>query len=304
VSRARTLFVVLFAVTVTLLAGVFGVACGTTDTGETIQPITGVTVRAETLTAGRGCGTGSTQIFRYAVVVYARAEYVAGNVYDCFADGTFVELPDIGTDQYTLEVFAYSQTAYVAAGGDAVVKLVGRLNDNHALLLTDAGAAALTKAAAAIEGDLKLLRSSNPTYSTTCTAAQLGLVQTLALCKPLQLGAGGIGQPTPPASVVLGLSTFTTNDGGTVTCDDQYVTVRSRLRVGNVEGASTDTHCSALGDAGLEAVTITINPAEAPASYLFSLTLLRADGTTLGTTTCGADTSPGLPSPAHCQPLQ
>jgi hypothetical protein len=306
VSRARLLFIALFSLAMSVSVGV--AACGTTGSADTIQPITGVTVRAETLIAGRGCGIEATQLFKYAVVVYARGEFAAANIYDCFTDGTFVELPDIGVSRYTMEVFAYSRAAYVASGSNAIDALMGRLNGNQAALRADAGGAAQREAIAA---DLRVLRSTKPTYSTTCSAEQLGLVQTLAVCQPLQLGSAGIGAPTGVAAAVLSLGTFPSTDvndagvvtAGVVTCDDEYVTVRSTVRVGNVESAATDTRCSALGDGGLEAVSITISPAEAPASYLFSVTLLRADGSTLGSTTCGAETSPGVTSTAVCQPL-
>ena len=89
-----------------------------------------------------------------------------------------------------------------------------------------------------------------------------------------------------------------------VTCDDQYVAVRTTVRIGSgAASAPTDTRCSGLGDAGLTSATITISPAEAPASYALTATLLRADGTALGATTCAAETSPGLTSTAVCQPL-
>jgi len=89
------------------LAVAFVVACSGSGSTAGIPPITGIVVRAETLTAGRGCGTGPTQLFKYAAVVYGstggdpndegtyRAPVTAG-VYDCFADGTFVELPLTG----------------------------------------------------------------------------------------------------------------------------------------------------------------------------------------------------------------
>jgi hypothetical protein len=300
VSRARWLLLALVTVAVSVIVGGTVAACGTTSTADVIQPITGVTVRAEAVTPTPGCGTGSTQLFKYAVVVSARGEFAAGNVYDCFTDGTFVNLPDIGSESYAIEVFGYSRAGYVAAGGDAIGALMGRLNTNRGNLDADAGSPAERDA---IEADLKILRNTNPTYSTTCSAEQLGLVQTLAVCEPLELGSAGIGEPTLPASVVLGLASFPGAGGSVVTCDDQYVTVRSKYRVGTIESSTTDTRCSVLGAAGREPASVTISPAEAPASYVFTVTLLRADNSTLGTTTCGAETSPGVTSTAVCQPL-
>jgi len=297
------LFVALFTVAM-LIGATFGVlpACGSSASTNIITPITGVTVRAETLTSGRGCGTGATQLFKYSVVVFARGAYAAGNVYDCFTDGTFVELPTITPDLYTLEVFAFNRVAFLAAGGDGINAIFQRLNANHLALAVDGGDHAAQQAS--IDADLKLLRALRPTYSTTCTGQQLELVQTLAVCKPLQVGAGGgIKAPTTPASVVLSLASFPKADGTTVDCDGQYTSVRTSVQGVPDGGAPGGTRCSALGDGGIEPVSITINPAEAPASYTIAVTLLRADGSTVGSTTCGAETSPGLASTAVCQPL-
>jgi hypothetical protein len=167
-----------------------GMACGSTTPGDAVQPLTGVTLRAEALTAGRGCGTGDTQLFKYAVVVQGPSGYLASNLYDCFADGTFVSLPQIlATEEYRLNVFAYSRAAFTAAGDDAIGIILRRMNANRALLAADAGGQAERKA---IEDDLQLLRTTNPTYSTNCKASQLSFVQTLAVCQPVKAGLGGL----------------------------------------------------------------------------------------------------------------
>ena len=297
-------------------AVLLGLACGSTSTETLFPPITGVTVKAESLTSGLGCGTGATQIFKYAVVVStpvpnavdAPPVYAASNLYDCFTDGTFVDLPDIGTAQYDIKVYAYSRAAFTAAGADVVATIVNRMNANRVLILADAGG---PSEQAAIAADLVLLRSTNPTYSTTCSASQLQLVQSLAACKPLKLGTSGLGpvgaEAGAPgaATVLLPLARFDkVGAAAGVTCDDQYVAVRTTVRIGSGAASEpTDTRCSGLGDAGLTSATITISPAEAPASYAFTAALLRADGTALGATTCAAETSPGLTSTAVCQPL-
>ena len=65
-----------------------------------MTPTTGVLVRAEQLTRGRGCGSAASNVYKYAVVVFGyasgpagdRASYtfpLVGNIYDCFADGEF-----------------------------------------------------------------------------------------------------------------------------------------------------------------------------------------------------------------------
>jgi hypothetical protein len=269
VTRARLLP---FAALATLL-----LACSSTGTSDTLTPITGITVRAETLTANRGCGRGPTQIFKYAVAVFGRNEtnlatfdkWLAGGVYDCFTDAQFVNVPaSAGSFDFSLQVFAYNAAAYEAAG-DANVRAAA-LNPSN-------------------------LPRTNPTLSTTCTAQEVDQVQSLAACQPLTAGTGAIGTEPQPASVVLSPASFATAAGGTVLCGASYTTVRYRADVGGTPGTTTtDAPCTS---------TITITPAVAPASYTIQVALLRSDGTVLGQTSCGAETSPGLTSSAACKPL-
>lgn len=265
-SRARLLSLVLVSLPI---------GCSGTSASDTLTPITGITVRAETLTADRGCGRGPTQIFKYAVVVLGRNpktlafdQQVSSGVYDCFTDAQFVNLPSSGGSfDFTLQIFAYNATAYQAAG-DAQVK--------------DAAVSAAK------------LPATNPTFTTTCTAQELDQVQSLAACQPLVPGSGAVGTPSQPASLVLSAASFATADGGTVACDAAYTVVRYRADANGTPGTTTDARCN---------TTITISPAVAPASYVIQVALLRSDGTVLGQTTCGAETSPGLTSSAVCQPL-
>lgn len=267
-------------------------ACSSGTTTTAVLPITGVTVRAEAVTRGRGCGPGATEIFKYVVVAFGRNpnntasydQFLAGNVYDCFLDAQFAQLPASGgTTDYQLRIYAYNQAAFLAAG-DARVR-----------------------AAAGNPADLP---ATNPTLSTTCVAQQIQDVQTLAVCQPLAAGASGAsgagtaGTTVPAASVVLSAASFPSADGGVLTCDGQYTTIRYRSGIGTALGAVTESRCNRLTDKGLEPLTITISPAVAPASYVIEVALLRADGTLLGQTTCGADTSPGLTSSAVCKPVQ
>lgn len=265
-SRARLLPLSLFVL----------LGCSSTGGSDTLTPITGITVRAETLTAGRGCGTSGAQIFKYAVVVFGKNAQsgkfdvpVANGVYDCFTDAQFVNVPSsAGSFDYDLHVFAYTAQAYQAAG-DAKVK-----------------AAAL---------DPSSLPQTNPSLATTCTAQELDQVQSLAVCEPLTAGSAAVGGPSQPASVVLSLASFATAAGQSLACDSSYTTVRYRADVGGTPGATTtDVRCN---------TTVTISPAVAPTVYAIQVALLRSDGTVAGETTCSADTSPGLTSSAACKPL-
>lgn len=278
-SPARLLLLALFAGLVPVLSG-GTVACSGTDAQDTYVPITGVLVRAETLTRGRGCGVGANQIFKYAAVVLGRNPsssafdvFLAGNVYDCFADGQFVGLPASGgLFDYTLQIYAYNELAYRAAG-DAAIR------------------AAATNPAQ--------LPTTNPTFTTTCQATQLKLAQALAVCQPLTVGSGAA---IAPATVSFSTATFTGAEGGIVTCGSEFAGVRYRASVNGAAGAVTESPCRPAGSA--EPLTVRITPAVAPASYVIDVELLRADGTVLGRTTCGAETSPGLSSSAVCKPLQ
>lgn len=270
-----------------LVSAAAPLACGSSDTTATLVPITGITVRAETLTADLGCGPANSQIFKYAVVVFGKNPnglgvfdtYLASNVYDCFSDGLFVDLPTSGgVTDYSLQIYAYSAPSYQAAGGDATVR-----------------AAVLNPTA---------LPATNPTYTTTCTATEIGDVQALALCKPLSLGASAVGAALPPATVTLGAGSFPHGDSGTASCDGEYATVRYRATpMGGTAGPITDVRCSHLTANGVEPVTIAISPAVAPSRYLIEVALLRSDDSVFGQTTCTADTSPGLSSSAVCQPI-
>ncbi|MBX3191185.1 MAG: hypothetical protein KF819_29580 [Labilithrix sp.] len=287
----------LFAPLVLALAAM-GIALGCSGTGgsDTIVPVTGITVRAEALTNGRGCGRGATQIFKYVVVVLgadpatvdagadtkpAFTVPVAGNLFDCFSDAAFVDLPSSGgVFSYDLEVFAYNEAAFRAAGGDALRGVAQRAGAHDERVVAD-------------------LRATNPTYTTTCLGDQVGLVQALARCQPLSVGTA----TSTPAAVQLSTASFPRVEAGAARCDDDYVFVRARFKAGSESfGETTETRCTLPGTG--EPATILVSPAIAPAKYTFEVAVLRADRTELGRTTCAADTSPGLTSSALCLPLQ
>jgi hypothetical protein len=175
VSRARKPLLARIAsfAAVALVALAGAASCSSAGTTEIVAPITGIMVRAETVTRGRGCGLGATQVFRYVAVVFGRNptntaafdQFVAGNVYDCFTDAQFVQLPvSGGTTDYQVRVYAYNATAYEAAG-DARIRAAATNPSN--------------------------LPATNPTFSTTCSAQQILDVQTLAVCQPLTAGSAG-----------------------------------------------------------------------------------------------------------------
>jgi hypothetical protein len=193
-------------------------ACSGTSS-DVLAPTTGILIRAETLTSGKGCGPGPTQLFKYAVLVYgfgapdsidpaSPASYqrpVTANVFDCYSDGAFVNLPAApnGNSSFRLEVFAFNRPAYEAARG---------LVDSSSLV-----------GRAPVEGELRAfgdqIAKAAPTWTTECSATQQLNVQALASCKPLGAGTTGIGgDAAGPTTIVLETNQFKLPDGRVATC--------------------------------------------------------------------------------------
>jgi len=291
-------------------------ACSGSESTSGIPPITGITIRAETLTTGRGCGRGPTQLFKYAAVVYGytnglpndRTSYqtaLTAGVYDCFADGTFVELPAVsGSFTYRLEVYAFTAPAYDAA----------------ALAIETAGTNAET------------LRGTKPTWTTVCIATQQRDVQSLAICDPLTatinetrivLPTGAFSRADGRVSTCVRTATVDAgtdaSDGGDGATDADagdndagadaadagdgglpeglgYVTVRATARVNDmVPAAPAEIPCPD---------TFTVHDAVPAAHYAIDVVLLDESGATVGTTTCTADTQDGKESSATCAPVE
>jgi hypothetical protein len=277
-------------------AGLAGPAfgCGSTSGDVIVEPITGVTVLADTVTAGHGCGTGVTQIFKYAVVALGRTDatkvdtVLGGTVYDCFTDAQFVNLPQsAGSFDYELQIYAYNQAAYLAAIGGDDVAFANRVAAGPS---PDGG---------------EPLSATNPTFTTICTGTEIDQVQVLAVCDPLKPGSAGVeGGAAADATVELPTGTFPAPDGGTYVCDNEYASVQYRVDVGSSIGTVAQSRCNVLTGTGVQPFVIAVSPAVAPASYTINVGLLRADGTLLGQTTCGADVSPGQKSFATCKPVE
>jgi hypothetical protein len=168
-------------------------ACTTTTTTTTFTPITGIEIRSAALVAGFGCGLGAGQVFRYAAALSFAGGSDAGalvqqngvpltNIFDCFADGVFENLPssDAGSLTFNVAIFAYNEDAYFTAGlpanlGCAPTPDGGAQN-------CDPGTRPLT---AAQEGFA--------TWTTVCTATQQAGTPVIAVCGPLQSTAPTTG---------------------------------------------------------------------------------------------------------------
>ncbi len=242
-------------------------ACDSTTVAATISPVTGIIIRSEGLVIGKGCGTGATQIFKYAaIVINSDGVPVAGATYDCFADGTFVNLAatDGGSFSFQVKIAAFNAAAYNAQSA-AIENAAGR-------------------------ADLAALAALKPTWTTDCTASQQQDIEVLAVCGPLTV-PGSMGGPA--ASIQLPTGSFISPDGGLARCGD-YDTVTA---VATINGAALDAGTVICPS------PLVIDPAVAPADYTLEVKVAFGPFP-LGSTTCHGQTSPGLASSPTCPPLQ
>jgi hypothetical protein len=173
-------------------AAVVGVGCSTDTTTTPYTPITGILLQSQPLVAGFGCGTGPTQVYRYAAVVNFASvpndaeagALVAGpvveqsgvpmtNIFDCFNDGVFENLPssDAGGSTYLITIFAYNQESYVKAGLPP---------DLTCPPLPDAGLCTPGSTA------LSTAQEAEASWTTVCHATQQGGAPVFAVCPPLE----------------------------------------------------------------------------------------------------------------------
>lgn len=309
------------------------ISCGDlTSSNTAVTSITGVLVRAETLTAGRGCGPQASQVFKVAAVVYGRDDAtnertvpVAANTYDCFSDVTFVDLPPSpqGNVDYRIDVFLYNRDAYEAQEG-----------------VVDGARAATSAETEAVR---TALATTTATWSTSCLATQLPNVQSLAVCDPVAAGSPGEGDgdggSTGPATIELATGEFTTAAGEVLRCragdagandagatdagnddageeddagdDDagnepeppdaaapdaaasgEFDAVRVRWRTGEAVGPIVDVACP----------TPFVLPNAPPGSVVLDVGL-SSNGQPLGQTSCTATATAGQTSSAVCAPL-
>jgi hypothetical protein len=162
------------------------VACTTTTTTTTFTPITGIEIQSAALVAGFGCGTGPGQVFRYAAAVSFAGGNDAGalvqqsgvpltNIFDCFADGVFENLPssDAGSLTFNVAIFAYNEDDYVTKAG---------LPANLGCIPTPDGGAM-----GCVPGTQPLTPTQEgfATWTTVCTATQQAGTPVIAVCGPL-----------------------------------------------------------------------------------------------------------------------
>jgi hypothetical protein len=171
-------------------------ACSNVDANG-ITPLTGIEILSNTLTAGRGCGTGPGEIYKYAAVVQIPPStpdkdlanaFIAGGVYDCFATGTFANLCTYNGDAgaFDLKVYAFTAATWNGLSEDGGVSEAG------------AASGVVTSTLATLSGHSECSGASfDPTsalapvlaaadWTTMCTATQQSDAPVTASCGPLQ----------------------------------------------------------------------------------------------------------------------
>lgn len=274
-------------------------ACAGTSPTTGITPITGVVIRSESLIAGHGCGRAPNQVYKYlAVVSNTDPSFPSGGapppsyaqVFDCFADGAFVNLlaSPSGSLSFNVDIFVYNA-------------------DDYAAHLADVNALLAPNAAPQIDPDAGTIPNAPPaTWTTKCTATQQQNVVVLAVCQPLAGGPspssdGGAADGGSDGSVeasagntLIQLSTqsFARADGGTYACGADFVTTRGFYVGGGTMGQTGSTLCPQ---------PLIIGPAVANVKYTLSV-VLEKNGASVAQPTCTATTVSGQTVTATCTP--
>jgi len=172
-------------------------ACSNTDAGG-IVPITGIEVLSDTLTAGFGCGTGPSQVFKYVTIVTVAPQpglsisgsYVAGGVADCFTNATFQNLctyglVDGGTEStYDVTVYAFNQAQWnltlLPDGGPTFANV-----DTRGLNGLDPPPTPANACQSVSSGALPSQLAAAAGWIAHCTATQQSNIPVVAECGPL-----------------------------------------------------------------------------------------------------------------------
>ena len=146
--------------------------------------------------AGYGCGTGTGQVFRYAAVIStsvgdAAPAVLASNVFPCFADGLFSNLPvTVDNQLFSIAIYAFNQVSFPPALDCTSSPCPG----------DDAGAIASW--------------SGSANWTTTCTGTEIGGVTALATCAALQAPGGNSSASDGGSDVGSGADSGADGAGG------------------------------------------------------------------------------------------
>jgi hypothetical protein len=165
-------------VTLVVVASSAVASCTTSAPATLYTPITGIQISAADIVTGRGCGTGSGQVYKYvAVLSYPMdACAFASGSFDCFADGIFSNLAfDSGSQSFDVSIYAYNEASFPQAL-ECLAHSVPRDQKGQCVSTAEETVQACETSA---------------NWTSTCTATQVQGVTTIAACGPLEpTGAG------------------------------------------------------------------------------------------------------------------
>lgn len=170
-----------------LLGGASLLGCPGSTTTAPYTPITGITISASTLLRGYRCGDGPGEVYKYSAVLWSASASDGGpagaplysDVWDCYVDGVFQNLPsgEAGSETFFIRVFAYTRSGFPT---ELACPTGYGPTGVPCALLTDASIAEQAGATAQ--------------WETTCTATQQSGAPANAVCAllaPEEAGAPG-----------------------------------------------------------------------------------------------------------------
>ncbi len=169
--------------------------CPGTVTPPTYTPVTGVTIHARSLLGGLSCGTGPGDVYEYEAVVFASVDGQSvgplySNVWDCFSDGVFDNLPpdagaDAGsTDSFFFKIYAFSYEGAIAAGA-AAAQPSGDGDAGLIPLACPGGFGPNGTPCPFLDPSRAVSIGSSAQWTATCTADETSGVPVTAVCTPL-----------------------------------------------------------------------------------------------------------------------
>jgi hypothetical protein len=196
-------------------------SCTSSTTTTTYTPITGILIDSQALAAGFGCGLGDNQVYRYAAAVSFDNSADGGqdgtvgeagalveqndvpltNIFECFVDGVFENLPtsDAGSLTFIVSIYAYNLDRYQTAGLPASLGCPPTEDGG----LCTSGTVPLTAA-----------QKNLAPWTTTCIATQQSGTPVIAVCGPLVAPASEPGDGSTDAA--LDAASDAASDAGAV----------------------------------------------------------------------------------------
>jgi hypothetical protein len=219
VLRSRRLLALTLAGSL-VAGGVMGVAgCPSTTTPATYVPQTGITISSLDLLGGLQCGMGPDQVYKYTAVVWRAVDAgptgspIFSNVWDCFTNGIFQNLPadPRGSTSFYIRVFGYSYEGTLTAEA-----IDGGPGAGYGVALWCPGGLGPNGSPCPLQQDAALAETlgSAAQWTTSCLASETEGAPVTAICQPFEdLRPDGSTSADGPAEGALEASLDASADG-------------------------------------------------------------------------------------------